>query len=126
MQFLPQLVGNSFTKPEGKSAFSTLANGDPLVLVRNPDNPYDANAIEVHTPSGIMVGHINKEIAADLAPILDAEDGTVAEGHEPTYTCAVYDAFTTPKRPTLLVEVTTGWEIETEVNDDDEDEGDED
>lgn len=116
MQFLPQLVGNSFTATEGKAAFGLLANGDTLVLQRNPDNPYDANAIEVHTPSGIMLGHVNKEIAADLAPIMDNEDGAVAEGHESTYTCIAYDCFTNAKRPTLLVEITTGWEVDTEVH----------
>jgi lysophospholipase L1-like esterase len=47
---------------------------EPLaaVLIRNPDNAYDTNAIEVHVPSEGMIGHLPKEIAARLAPCLDA------------------------------------------------------
>ena len=60
---------------------SVLDNDEPLVviLVRNPDNPYDANAIEVHVPAlgeeWGMIGHLTRPIAARLAPELDA-------GHE--------------------------------------------
>lgn len=42
------------------------------VLRRNPDNIYDANAIEVHVPSVGMVGHVPAELAAELAAHLDA------------------------------------------------------
>jgi HIRAN domain len=43
------------------------------VLIRNPDNPHDANAIEVHVPSlsDPMIGHIPAGVAARLAPELD-------------------------------------------------------
>lgn len=47
----------------------------PVVLIRNPDNEYDANAIEVHVPalgSKAMVGHLERPIAARLARELDA------------------------------------------------------
>lgn len=40
-------------------------------LIRNPQNPYDANAIEVHF-IGAMVGHLSKDVAARLAPLMDA------------------------------------------------------
>ncbi len=43
----------------------------PVVLRRNPANPYDANAIEVHVPAVGMVGHVDKAKAAILAPLLD-------------------------------------------------------
>lgn len=42
-----------------------------VALVRNPDNPYDSNAIQVRY-MGYMVGHLPKEVAARIAPILDA------------------------------------------------------
>jgi hypothetical protein len=43
------------------------------VLVRRPDNPHDANAIEIHVPLlGQMVGHLRRAEAAALAPHLDA------------------------------------------------------
>jgi hypothetical protein len=46
----------------------------PVVLRRNPDNPHDANAVEVHIPAlGDMafVGHVSREVAARLAPGID-------------------------------------------------------
>lgn len=42
-----------------------------LTLRRNPANEYDSNAIEVHW-DGHLLGHINKVVAARLAPELDA------------------------------------------------------
>lgn len=44
----------------------------PAVLIRNPDNAHDPNAIEVHQPSVGMIGHLPAEVAARLAPCLDA------------------------------------------------------
>lgn len=46
-----------------------------VVLVRNPANPHDTNAIEVHVPAlgdeMAMIGHLSRDIAARLAPLLD-------------------------------------------------------
>ncbi len=39
-------------------------------LRRNPENPYDSNAIEVRY-IGEMLGHLSKDVAARIAPILD-------------------------------------------------------
>lgn len=45
-----------------------------VVLIRDPENQYDPNAVEVHVPViGAMVGHLSREIAARLAPHLDAD-----------------------------------------------------
>lgn len=49
----------------------------PLVMRRNPQNEFDANAIEVHAPQlgrDSMLGHIPANIAARLAPHLDANE----------------------------------------------------
>ena len=44
-----------------------------LLLVREPSNPYDANAIQVRNENGeYMLGHIPRDIAEILAPVLDA------------------------------------------------------
>lgn len=53
-----------------------------VVLVRNPDNFYDQNAVEVHVPAlgdMAMIGHIPATVAARLAPRLDAGDKFLAE-----------------------------------------------
>lgn len=44
----------------------------PALLIRNPANEHDANAIEVHVPSVGMIGHVARDLAARLAPCLDA------------------------------------------------------
>jgi hypothetical protein len=46
--------------------------GRPLVLRRDAGNEHDANAIAVDTPAGEQVGWVPRELAAELAPELDA------------------------------------------------------
>jgi hypothetical protein len=48
------------------------APGRPLELRRDPQNEHDANAIAVHARDGEQVGWVPREIAAELAPDLDA------------------------------------------------------
>jgi hypothetical protein len=46
----------------------------PVVLIRNPANEHDPNAVEVHVPAlGVqgMIGHLSRENAAKIAPLLD-------------------------------------------------------
>lgn len=46
----------------------------PAVLVRNPANKFDTNAVEVHVPSlgdRPMVGHVPADTAERLAPLMD-------------------------------------------------------
>jgi hypothetical protein len=50
-----------------------VAPGRPLTLRRDPENPHDPNAIAVHPGGGgEQVGWVPREIAAELAPDLDA------------------------------------------------------
>ncbi len=46
--------------------------GAPLELRRDPRNAHDANAIAVHAPGGEQLGWVPREVAAELAPRLDA------------------------------------------------------
>lgn len=39
------------------------------ILVANPENPYDANAVEVRI-GGSLVGHLPRDIAANVSPTL--------------------------------------------------------
>jgi len=48
-----------------------LHKGEYAFLVREPRNPYDANAIAVKNHVGSQVGHIARDFAACLAPIMD-------------------------------------------------------
>lgn len=56
---------------EAAVAAAALAPGDPLELRREPGNEYDANAIAVHG-GGEQLGFAPRELAAELAPALDA------------------------------------------------------
>jgi hypothetical protein len=54
-------------------ATDTVAPGARLELRRDPDNPHDPNAIQVHPAAGgEQVGWVPRELAAELAPELDA------------------------------------------------------
>jgi hypothetical protein len=46
--------------------------GAPLILRRDPDNEHDPNAIAVDTADGGQLGFVPRELAAELAPRLDA------------------------------------------------------
>jgi hypothetical protein len=59
-------------------ALSELGFGDPLVLVREPTNAYDENAIQVFTLTHILLGYIAREYASDWAPVFDLDGTPVA------------------------------------------------
>jgi HIRAN domain-containing protein len=46
--------------------------GRPLELRRDPENEHDPNAVAVHLPGGEQVGWVPRELAAELAPLIDA------------------------------------------------------
>jgi hypothetical protein len=48
------------------------APGRPLELRRDPANEHDPSAIAVHVAGGDQVGWVPREVAAELAPELDA------------------------------------------------------
>lgn len=69
------------TKVDGASwadLDASMRVGLPVALIRNPDNEYDGNAVEVHVPvlgrRRGMVGHVPADLAAKLAPSLDRGD----------------------------------------------------
>jgi hypothetical protein len=59
-------------------AAEDVGPGRPLELRRDPDNPHDPNAIAVHAAGGAQVGWVPRELAAELAPVLDAGVGVAA------------------------------------------------
>src|SRR4051812_14718150 len=62
----------------GALATEDVAPGRPLELRRDTANEHDANAIAVHAAGGAQVGWVPREVAADLAPALDAGEGWAA------------------------------------------------
>lgn len=61
------LVGMKF-RPPALDVVERLPDGTKLLLVREPGNLYDRNAVAVY----FQLGYIPKSAAAKLAPLLDA------------------------------------------------------
>ena len=65
--------------------------GEEVRLVREPHNKYDRNAIQVKNIGGTQVGHVKREYAAKLAPLLDqgliTVEGVMQEGNR-AYSCS--------------------------------------
>ncbi|KAE8383217.1 SNF2 family N-terminal domain-containing protein [Aspergillus bertholletiae] len=66
--------------------------GEHVILRRQPENQYDPNAIRVENVMGAQIGHIPRNMAAKLAPYMDARslivDG-VLTGNLGTYECPI-------------------------------------
>lgn len=61
------------------AALPDLKPGLHLSLMREADNPYDANAVAVHGPDGTRLGYIPREANAPVAALLDAGKRVEAE-----------------------------------------------
>ena len=69
------------------------APGERVTLVREPGNPYDANAIRVLSPRGICIGYLGEQDAATIAPALDRGQRCEAHIHELTGGLPNYPSF---------------------------------
>ncbi|MGQ9474676.1 MAG: HIRAN domain-containing protein [Actinomycetota bacterium] len=67
-RFYSKVAGTSFHQ----DALKRCKEGEPLRLVREPENPYDRNAIAVYSQSNELIGHIKRDLAAELAPLMDS------------------------------------------------------
>lgn len=75
------VVGVSFVPgyPQNLQALKkTVDVNGPLgaVIKRAPENQYDSNACEVWVDGQIFIGHLSRDLAAEIAPKLDS--GSVA------------------------------------------------
>jgi hypothetical protein len=81
--------------------------GERLWLLREPNNPYDTNAVSVWGQAGELIGYINRELAVDLAPQMDRGvwiEVTISEltggtPDNPTLGCNIYLEFKQEKLP---------------------------
>ena len=64
------IVGSSFY-PGAGSQIERMRSGQQLLVVREPQNPYDANAIAVHIFNQ-KLGYFPRGFAAEVAPLMDA------------------------------------------------------
>jgi hypothetical protein len=72
----------------GKSLWPRMQAGDALALIREPDNPFDANAVRVEW-QGQKIGYVPRRENADVARFMDrgqnleARIARLAEGRDP-------------------------------------------
>jgi hypothetical protein len=71
MKTLVALVGTKFRGPEMVALLASLPNGEPLVLVREPSNQFDRNAVQVWA-QGHHVGYVKGTQNRALAMAMDA------------------------------------------------------
>jgi single-stranded-DNA-specific exonuclease len=67
--FMTRVRGVSFE--DRQSLCACLKEGDRLSLLRQPNNPADGNAICCMTENGDQLGYLSRQIAAQLAPLMD-------------------------------------------------------
>lgn len=134
MQFITILAGHNFRPAECKQALAEIRAGaeHTLLLERDAGNPYDVNAIKVvakmvrntDEPDGVyfedfFIGFVAGPDAIILAPYLDntASSDDVAPGHTPTVDrVEIIDWVSGDKKPTIVIEVSTGFELGTLVS----------
>ncbi len=85
----------------GPDVVERLKEGTPLLLRREPTNPYDRNAIEVYTEAGIKLGYLPRRDNAVLANLADQGMPLTATvtGAEPSmwpYDCVELKVYGTP------------------------------
>ena len=77
-----------------------------VLLIRNPENEHDSNAVQVHVPilgrRHSMIGHIDKNRAAALAPLMD--QGYEYEAH--VYSVDVFPDEDRKNKPGITIEIT--------------------
>lgn len=75
------IAGESFNNDDGSSRQKIIkrcSQGDLLDLRREPDNPYDANAVAVFTATGKQVGYLSKDNAEWVAEVMDSGEAVSA------------------------------------------------
>lgn len=117
MQFFSALMGANFRGAEIRDLVAALPIGTEFTLERDPNNEYDANAIKViysAEDENHFVGFVAKEVAEELAPLLDGSF---------TATAKIID-FLGPIKPHMEIEATLADDAHEEDESSDEDNGD--
>ncbi|KIY99028.1 Helicase-like transcription factor [Monoraphidium neglectum] len=63
-QFKSQIVGIRYYE-------GTVGRNEMVKFVREPSNPYDANAVRVENIRSEKVGHLRRELVAEIAALMD-------------------------------------------------------
>lgn len=84
-----KLVGVSFRDSETQARVLRLEYSEPVILVREPDNEHDTNAVRVYTEDQVFLGYLAAKPredwltpVADIARALDESDVVEAWIHQ--------------------------------------------
>lgn len=69
----------SRTGGERQDEIVRLREGQQIILIREPDNPHDPDAVALFTENGKDVGYLPREIAAEIASRLDKGSPVTAQ-----------------------------------------------
>ena len=73
---IPEFINlTGVTMDNRQNVIANLDPNTPILLVRDPFNQYDKNAISVKTIDGVMIGWIPRYYASILAPEIDSGVG---------------------------------------------------
>lgn len=109
LEYTFPLRGANFRPPTAKELVIALQAGDTVTLVAEPENPYDANAIQV-VASDEHIGYVAREIAETMIDDFNNAD---------TYSCVV-DYFIDPLTPVFLLKLDFISNESNEVDESDE------
>lgn len=75
MHFYTKVAGVTFENRQSTIRrlyrFGELDEGTELILKREPDNPFDRNAVAVLTQEGESLGYLSKDLAEQLSGNMD-------------------------------------------------------
>ena len=75
-EVVTRIVGVTFNNRQ--AVIARLTFGEEILLRREPNNPYDPNAIRVERQNGEQFGYINRCLAANIASFFDARTRPVS------------------------------------------------
>ncbi|KAL0578764.1 hypothetical protein V5O48_003262 [Marasmius crinis-equi] len=114
-----ELICQFASKVVGVQYYTGLVGaGEEVVLQREPANRYDRNAIRVLNIGGTQVGHIPRNMASKLAPMLDARkitiegvtlDGNLGGGRSATFTLNITVKIYGPSDKRLELQNQLSW-----------------
>ena len=67
--FQTHIVGTTFANRQ--TVVVQLVVGEEVYLVREPDNPFDGNAVKVCRGNDQQIGYLDRYLAATISPQLD-------------------------------------------------------
>jgi hypothetical protein len=65
------IAGFQYHQGVRSEVFARLRRGEPLVLAREPDNPYDGKAVAVLTRHGEKLGYVPRSVNGIPASLID-------------------------------------------------------